>query len=80
VAAWRWREGLLLATVFVFSVGFASGGLVLLAALGPRWTWHADRLRQSAPAEGPFSRIAIWRLVPIALGAAGIHHTGEPPR
>ncbi|MDR7521387.1 MAG: O-antigen ligase family protein [Armatimonadota bacterium] len=37
---------------------------VSAAALAPRWAWHLARLRDVAPAEGPFSRIAVWRAVP----------------
>lgn len=42
----------------------ALAALLIVAATGPRWTWHLARLRGLAAAEGPSSRLAIWRAVP----------------
>ncbi len=45
--------------------GVLVAGVVLAAAtpvIGPRWKWHEARLRNVAVAEGPFSRIAVWKV------------------
>jgi hypothetical protein len=47
-------------------------GTAVVAAMAPRWAWHLDRLQNIAVAEGPFSRIAIWRVVPGMVAARPI--------
>jgi O-antigen ligase len=47
--------------------GLAAMTLPLIVAapfLAPRWAWHLDRLRGFAATDGPFSRLALWRVVP----------------
>ncbi len=55
--AWRWREFLLLLTAFVFSVGFASGGFLLLLVLA------AGELMAGEP---------LWRRTPVDVGLLGL--------
>lgn len=62
-----------------FWVGILMAGVVLVMAtpvLAPRWQWHEARLREVAVAEGPFSRIAIWRQVPRIVAEHPILGTG----
>lgn len=47
--------------------GLAAAAVPIVATipfLAPRWSWHLERLRDVAAAEGPFSRLALWRSVP----------------
>lgn len=46
-------------------VGVLVAAAVLTAAtpvLAPRWQWQSSRLRNVAVTEGPFSRIAVWKV------------------
>ncbi len=59
--------------------GLLTAALVLGAAmpmLGPRWAWHAGRIQEIAAADGPFSRIPIWRLVPKMVADHPVLGTG----
>lgn len=51
---------------------------IIVAApfLAPRWAWHLDRLRSVAVAEGPFSRLALWRVVPAIIADHPLIGTG----
>ncbi len=60
-------------------VGVLAAVVVLAAAtpiIGPRWHWHVTRLRDVAVAEGPFSRIAIWKVVPRIIADHPVLGTG----
>jgi O-antigen ligase len=48
-----WRLGLLVVGATL---------LVMVPLAGPRLRWHLDRLVDVAPVEGPFSRVAVWRI------------------
>ncbi|MDI6771323.1 MAG: O-antigen ligase family protein [bacterium] len=59
--------------------GLLAAALVMVAAipaLGPRWEWHADRIQEITVADGPFSRIPIWRLVPKMVADHPVLGTG----
>ncbi|MDQ7841226.1 MAG: O-antigen ligase family protein [bacterium] len=59
--------------------GLLVAALVMVAAipaLGPRWEWHADRIQEITVADGPFSRIPIWRLVPRMVADRPLLGTG----
>jgi O-antigen ligase len=51
---------------------------IIVAApfLAPRWSWHLERLRGIAVAEGPFSRVALWRVVPRMVSDHPLLGTG----
>jgi putative inorganic carbon (HCO3(-)) transporter len=51
---------------------------IIVAApfLAPRWTWHAGRLGDLATTEGPFSRLALWRVVPAIVADHALVGTG----
>lgn len=49
---------------------------VSIPVLAPRWRWHAARLADLAPREGPSSRTAVWRLVPAIVAAHPLVGTG----
>jgi O-antigen ligase len=56
----------------------AAGATIAVAIplLGARWAWHLDRLRDLLPAEGPFSRLAVWRVAVRAIGEHPLVGTG----
>ncbi|MBM3470429.1 MAG: O-antigen ligase family protein [Armatimonadetes bacterium] len=59
--------------------GMLAAALVMVAAiptLGPRWEWHAGRIQETTAADGPFSRIPIWRLVPKMVADHPVLGTG----
>jgi len=86
-----WSRGAWLAAVLGLAVLLSTasirriwpGLLVTFVTLGvrapfvaPRWSWHLGRLRDIAVTEGPFSRTAVWRVVPRIVASHPILGTG----
>jgi O-antigen ligase len=60
-------------------IGIAAAALVVtvtIPSLAPRWQWHLDRLGEIAVLEGPFSRFAVWRIVPAIVASHPVIGTG----
>lgn len=76
--AWRWREFLLLLTAFVFSVGFASGGFLLLLVLVAGEVISGEPLWPRTPLDTGLAALTIAAFLsalgsesrPAAVGAA----------
>jgi hypothetical protein len=59
VEAWRWREGVLLATALVFSLAYATGGMLLLAILAIGELFAGEPLWVRTPVDIPLAGLIL---------------------